>query len=144
MLLSALLLQAAAAPGPRAELRFPGGKKISAEVAATPLDRERGLMFRKSLQKDYGMLFVFPAEQPMQFWMKNTWVSLDIVFIGADKKITRVHRRVKASARGTADGDVARVGGRAQYVLELPAGAADAQRLKEGQVFRFDVPIPPL
>ena len=99
-------------------------------------------MFRRSLPRDYGMLFVFPAEKPMQFWMKNTWVSLDIVFIDNDKRITRVHKRVRPSTAKTTDEEVARVGGPAQYVLELPAGAADRERLKERQALRFAVELP--
>jgi len=124
-------------------LWFANGKKIMVEVADSPQDRERGLMFRKKLPRDYGMLFVFPQEQAgMQFWMKNTWVSLDIIFIGSDKKITRVHERVKPSTEKTSDQEVARVAGPAQYVLELPAGAAGKLGLKEGQAFKFNVAIP--
>lgn len=132
----------ARAPSRRTALRFASGRRITAEVVDTPLARERGLMFRKSLPKDYGMLFVFPAEVPMTFWMKNTWVSLDIVFIGADKRVTRVHERVRPSTRGTTDREVARVGGVAQYVLELPAGAARRYQLKAGQALGFQAVIP--
>lgn len=123
-------------------LRFPSGKKILVDVADTPESREVGLMFRKKLPKNYGMLFVFPHEQGLEFWMKNTWASLDIIYIGVDKKITRVHGRVKASTEKTTDAEVARVGGRGQYVLELPAGTAERLKLKEGQSLRFEVRIP--
>ncbi len=99
-------------------------------------------MFRRNLSRDYGMLFVFPRQMPMQFWMKNTFVPLDIVFIGADKRITVVHKRVKASTERTPDVEVARAGGVAQFVLELPTGAADRRKLKEGQTLTFDVAIP--
>jgi len=123
-------------------LSFASGRQIQADVVDTPAGREKGLMFRKSLPKHYGMLFVFPVETPMTFWMKNTWVSLDIVFIGKDKKITRVHERVRPSTEGTTDAEVARVGGPAQYVLELPAGAARRYKLKVGQLLGFDVAVP--
>ncbi|MBI3551352.1 MAG: DUF192 domain-containing protein [Elusimicrobia bacterium] len=123
-------------------LDFPDGKRIVADVVDTPVERERGLMFRKKLPKDYGMLFVFSRELPMTFWMKNTLVSLDIVFIGADKKVTKVHERVKASTEKTPDEDVARVGGPAQFVLELPAGAAARHRLKEGEPLAFKAEPP--
>ena len=78
----------------------------------------------------------------MQFWMKNTLVSLDIIFIGADKKITAVRDRLSASSERTPDADVARAGGLAQYVLELPAGAAARRKLAAGQTLSFDVAIP--
>jgi hypothetical protein len=99
-------------------------------------------MFRKKLPKDYGMLFVFARESDMTFWMKNTLVSLDIDFIDSDKKLTRVHEKVKKSTEETSDDDVARVGGPALYVLELPAGASKRHKLKEGDALKFSVEIP--
>lgn len=123
-------------------LRFPDGKTISVDVADTPDSRQRGLMLRKSLPKDYGMLFVFPQEGGMQFWMKNTWVSLDIVFIGADKKVAVVHSRVKPSTKKTRDEDVARVWGEGLYVLELPAGYAAKRGLKKGDPLSFEAAVP--
>lgn len=124
----------------RTQLQFPDGNKIIVDVVDTSADRERGLMFRKKLPRDYGMLFVFPAESTMQFWMKNTWASLDILFIGRDKMITRLYPRVKPSTPFTSDESVARVRGWGQYVLELPAGAAARHKLKEGQFLEFSVP----
>ena len=123
-------------------MSFASGRQIKADVVDTPASREKGLMFYRELPKDYGMLFVFHMEMAMTFWMKNTWVSLDIVFIDRDKRITRVHERVRPSAEDTADADVARVGGPAQYVLELPAGAARRFKLKPGQRAAFDVVVP--
>ena len=128
------------APARRASLRFASGRRIRADVVDTDATREKGLMFRKSLPKGYGMLFAFPVETDLGFWMKNTWVSLDIVFIGKDKRVTRVHERVPASTQETTDRDVARVRGPGQYVLELPAGAARRYGLKEGQTVSFTVP----
>jgi uncharacterized protein len=126
----------------RAALTFPDGKTIQADLVDTPAERERGLMHRTKLPRDYGMLFAFPREMPMQFWMKNTLVPLDMLFIGSDKKINVIHKRVRASTTHTPDEDVARAGGVAQYVLELPAGAADRRKLAAGQTLRFDVAIP--
>ncbi|MCX5794173.1 MAG: DUF192 domain-containing protein [Elusimicrobia bacterium] len=138
----------AAAPAPQqvarhADLRFASGRQITVDVVDTPAGRETGLMYRKSLPRDYGMLFVFPIEiGNMTFWMKNTWVSLDIVFIGADHRITRIHERVPPSTAKTTDEEVARARGPAQYVLELPAGAARRYKLKVGQPLDFAVPVP--
>ncbi len=123
-------------------LYFPNGKKISVSVADTPNEREIGLMYRKALPKNYGMIFVFPQKDAMEFWMKNTLTSLDIVYIGSDKEITRIYSRVKASTLKTPDAKVARVWGVGQYVLELPAGTAVREHFKIGQKFRFKVKIP--
>ncbi|MCS7296205.1 MAG: DUF192 domain-containing protein [Chloroflexota bacterium] len=63
---------------------------LTVEVAATPADRERGLMFRQQLAEDAGMLFVFPEETRTSFWMKNTLVPLTIAFLAADGRILAV------------------------------------------------------
>ncbi len=125
-----------------AVIRCLSGAKIKADIADTPKEREEGLMFRKKLPKNYGMLFVFPKEDYFEFWMKNTWVNLDMVYIGWDKKITALYPNVAASTPKTKDSDVARVGGQAQYVLELPAGAAKRDHLSVGQSLKFKVKIP--
>jgi uncharacterized membrane protein (UPF0127 family) len=138
---------AAAAPlkaSKQTDLTLPDGKTLRVDVVDTPFDRERGLMYRKNLPADYGMLFVFPAEMPMSFWMKNTLVPLDMLFIGSDKKVNVLHENVKASKLDTPDEKVARAGGVAQFVLELPAGAIKRRKLKKGDALKFDAPIPGL
>jgi uncharacterized membrane protein (UPF0127 family) len=151
MSVKALLLAAAAsvfALSPNGEplrarkqtrLTFPDGQMIRVDVVDTPLERERGLMFRRKLPSDYGMLFVFPREERMNFWMKNTWVSLDILFIHDDKTIQRIHKKVKPSTAKTADDEVALAPGQGQYVLELPAGTSARRKLKEGDALKFEV-----
>ena len=126
----------------RTPLWFPSGRKITVEVVDNPVDRERGLMFRKKLPKDYGMLFVFPQEMGLGFWMKHTLVSLDLLWIGADKRVANIAPRLKASKLDTPEDKVARAGGRGQYVLELPAGDAARRKLKVGDKLDFDVPTP--
>ena len=66
-----------------------GGEKVKmeVEVADTPAEQEKGLMFRKSLGKDRGMLFVFPDEQVRSFWMKNTLIPLSIAYIDSKGRI---------------------------------------------------------
>ena len=123
---------------PGVQLILPDRAVIFAEVADTPENREIGLMFRKELPKDYGMLFVFPQEQALQFWMKNTLVDLDMVWISADKKITGIHRDVPKSRADTPDEAVARRMGAGKYVLELPAGAALRHRLQVGDRLQFE------
>lgn len=123
-------------------LTFADGKTIRVDVVDTPIDRERGLMYRRKLPRDYGMLFVFNRAEPLTFWMKNTFVPLDMVYIGPDKRVTAVFKRVKASTEKTPDEEVARVGAPAQFVLELPAGAASRHKVAVGQTVAFDVTIP--
>ena len=126
----------------KAALTFPDGKIISANVVDTPQSREIGMMCLTKLKSDYGMLFAFPQEMDLNFWMKNTLVSLDIVWIGADKKVTVVHDHMKKSTVDTPDDKVAVAAGRGQYVLELPAGAAAKRSLKTGDQLAFEVSIP--
>lgn len=67
-----------------------GNHRITAEVAATPDDRRHGLMYRASLPEDHGMLFIFPEEKVLTFWMKNTPLPLSIAFADAGGKIVRI------------------------------------------------------
>lgn len=127
---------------PTTTLRFPDGKAIEVELAVTPEQREIGLMNRFKLPNDYGMLFVFPTEQGLEFWMKNTFVDLDMVFIDKKGKVTAVHSRVPRSYPHTPDRELARRGGLGQYVLELPAGAARRRKLKVGQRLAFKITVP--
>ncbi|MDX6768529.1 MAG: DUF192 domain-containing protein [Elusimicrobiota bacterium] len=124
----------------KTKLTFPDGKSIVVDVADTPSTREVGLMCRTKLPKDYGMLFVFPNEMGLGFWMKNTLVSLDLLWLGADKRITAIAPRLKASRVDTPEDKIARAGGRGQFVLELPAGDAARRKLKIGDLLAFEVP----
>jgi uncharacterized membrane protein (UPF0127 family) len=126
----------------QAKLTYPSGKSIVVDVVDTVESREKGLMCRTKLGRDYGMLFAFHTESYLNFWMKNTLVSLDIVWIGADKKITVIHDHMKKSTERTPDSEVATASGRGLYVLELPAGAAKRRGLKAGDQLAFDVAIP--
>ena len=67
-----------------------GVHTFAVEMAVTPEDQARGLMFRRELPEGQGMLFDFQREQPATFWMKNTYVSLDMIFIRADGTIVRI------------------------------------------------------
>ena len=95
-------------------------------------------MFRTELADDAGMLFYFGRQTVQTFWMKNTFIDLDMVFIGGDKKITVIHADVPRSPKDMTEEDVARRTGSAKYVLELPAGAAKRFGLTKGGGLRFD------
>ncbi len=66
---------------------------FTVEVADTPEQREQGLMFRDHLPDDGGMLFVFPTPHVASFWMRNTFISLDIIFVARDGRIVSIHER---------------------------------------------------
>lgn len=67
-----------------------GGEAVTAEVADSPALRERGLMERRALRRDHGMIFVYPDSRPRSFWMKNTPLLLSIAFIDEGGKIVRI------------------------------------------------------
>jgi uncharacterized protein len=70
-----------------------GAQHFTVELATTPAQMELGLMYRQSLPADAGMLFVYPSEQTVAFWMKNTLIPLDMLFIGADGRIRHIEER---------------------------------------------------
>jgi hypothetical protein len=124
----------------RAELTLPDGFKVSAELALTPAQQSKGLMFRPSLDPGAGMLFVFKDPGPKSFWMKNTLIDLDMVFLDADLKVLKVFHRVPRSRADQPEDEIARASAPASLVLELPAGAARAHRLKPGSVMKISFP----
>ena len=66
------------------------GHKVTAEIAAGDSDRRYGLMWRKSMEQNHGMLFIFDTEQNASFWMKNTLIPLDLAYIDASGKVTQI------------------------------------------------------
>ena len=106
-----------------------GGKthQFQVEMAMTPQQQEVGLMFRHGVASDSGMLFVFPAAQEGQFWMKNTLVPLDMVFIGADGKVIHI-------AEDTVPQSLAQIssGGAVKATLELQAGITEKLDIRVG------------
>lgn len=121
-------------------LVLPDGFKVSAELALTPETQQKGLMFRDELPAGRGMLFVFEELAPRAFWMKNTWVDLDMVFLDGDLKVLKVFHRVPRSVPGQPDSEVARASAPAALVLELPAGAARAHKVKPGARLKISFP----
>jgi uncharacterized membrane protein (UPF0127 family) len=127
-------------PRPPAGPSFPAviiqtaGKTLTfeVEVAATPKEREIGLMFRKEMPANRGMLFVFEATQDHHFWMKNTYLPLDMIFIGEDLTVVGiVHEAVPGSTESRS------VGKPSRYVLELVGGTARREGIVEGQKVTF-------
>jgi uncharacterized protein len=104
-----------------------GEKKIDIEVAETLEQKSLGLMFRTSLADNQGMLFPYERPQELTMWMKNTYISLDMVFIRADGVVHRIAVRTEPLSERivASEGDVV-------AVLELPGGAAERLGLKAG------------
>lgn len=102
------------------------------EVATTPDQQERGLMYRTSLAPHTGMLFVFDTDGPVAFWMKNTLVPLDMVFVAAGGRVRSVYRNVAPAPPSMADDAIPRENGTAKYVIELPAGEASGDGIAPG------------
>ncbi|MBV8147662.1 MAG: DUF192 domain-containing protein [Candidatus Eremiobacteraeota bacterium] len=102
------------------------------EVARTDPQRECGLMYRTSLAEHTGMLFVFAQDAAVQFWMKNTLVPLDMIFVAADGTVRTVFARVATVPRALADDQIPREGEVAKYVIELPAGEAARDGIVSG------------
>ena len=123
----ALAAPAAGQPAlPRGEVTFPDGTRVSVEVAATEAARQRGLMFRERLAPEEGMVFVFDEVGHYPFWMKNTLIPLDIVWV--DPRFTVVHvappcRRARPT-RARTYGPPAPPEGDALYVVEVVSGFA--------------------
>ncbi len=123
-------------------ITLPSGRVIQAEIADDPASRERGLMFRKSLPAGRGMLFVFPAESSLVFWMKNTLVPLDIVFLDSKGAVTHIAAQLHPPGPDVPDWAIPRAAGYGQYVLEIPSGEAKAEGLRMGSKLEFKVKIP--
>jgi len=105
-----------------------GNQTLRMEVVATDALRQRGLMYRQSLPPDAGMVFVFAEEQDLGFWMKDTRIPLDIVYLDRDGRIV--------SIKHMAPFDTSRTGsdGRSKIAIELNLGKAAELGLKPGQV----------
>jgi len=130
---AALALAGCRDRGPVAVIRGPGGAvEVSLEVAATPAERERGLMYRTSLADGRGMLFVFDEDRNHSFWMKNTLIPLDMLFIARDGTVVGIH----ANATPQSTADIA-VGMPSRYVLEVPGGWAARHGISAGARVEF-------
>ena len=115
-----------------AELVFLSAKgatraRIDVEIAERTADRWRGLMFREKMDENQGMLFIFPAEETLSFWMKDTPLALDIIYLNADRTIVTIRKNTVPYSEESVPSDVP-----AKYVVEVNAGFADRHRLEPG------------
>jgi len=103
------------------------------EVADTPAKRELGLQYRKELAADRGMIFLFPAPSVQSFWMKNTPLPLDMIFIGSDRKIVGIVEQTVPFSL-----DSRSVGTPSQFVLEINGGLSKQLGIRAGDSVRFE------
>ncbi len=107
-----------------------GGKaisKIDIEKAETDIERAQGLMFRKSMPENQGMLFVMDNNEQQSFWMHNTYIPLDIMFVDENGVITTIHENAKPLNDNSLPSN-----GPAKFVVEVNGGYAKAHGIKVG------------
>lgn len=106
---------------------------LDIELAENDYETRTGLMYRKGMEEDQAMFFVFPGESRKSFYMKNTEFPLDIIFINKDLKVVNIHKNtVPYNDTPLASGAPA------QYVLEVNAGLTDTWGLEPGDVVTYD------
>lgn len=101
---------------------------VTVELARTRAQKERGLMYRKSLDENAGMLFIANYERTQSFWMKNTLIPLDMIFIGSDLTIKGVIENARPGSEKTLS-----IPTPVKYVLEVNGGFCSKHGIKSGQ-----------
>ena len=115
-------------------IKFENGKTISVEIADNTAERTKGLMNREELAPDTGMLFIFDNEQERSFWMKNTLIPLDMIFVNSEMKIVKIRT---AEPCETEKCELYKSVEPAKYVIEANAGYCALNEIKEGQTVTF-------
>jgi len=104
-----------------------GEHRFNVEIADDPRERSLGLMFRRQMADDEGMLFDFGAEEPASFWMRNTYIALDMLFIKADGTIESIGERTTPLSEKSVQSR-----GPVRYVLEINGGLSDTLGIEPG------------
>src|SRR5262245_22044720 len=120
---------------PRVTIATQNGRQVSfaVEVADTPSKRALGLQYRRDLAADRGMIFLFPAESIQSFWMKNTPLPLDMIFIDRERKIVGIVEQTVPFSL-----DSRSVNAPSQFVLEINGGLSKRHGIKVGDRVRFE------
>ncbi len=105
---------------------------LTLQIARTEAQRELGLMSVTKLEPHTGMVFVFDQDAPVEFWMKDTLVPLDMIFVAQDGTVRSVAANVPVVPETTADSDIPRRDGDGKYVIELAAGEAAKDGIVKG------------
>lgn len=107
-------------------------KKIEVEIAENEAERNKGLMFRSYLPDSVGMLFIFEQPDEHSFWMKNTSIPLDIIYVGPDKKIISIAENTQPYSEESIPPY-----GLVQYVVEVNAGFTKQNNIQSGDAISF-------
>ncbi len=110
-----------------------GEYRFNVEVVDTPETRAQGLMFRTELADDSGMLFDFKEEREVSFWMQNTLIPLDMIFVGSDGIVDTIHVNARPQDPTSIPSEVP-----VQFVLEIPGGRSVEIGLKPGDKMDHD------
>ncbi|WP_371153596.1 DUF192 domain-containing protein [Jannaschia sp. 2305UL9-9] len=108
-----------------------GQVRFRVELALTPEDQARGLMFREDMPRLSGMLFVYPRTQPLGFWMRNTLIPLDMIFVDETGEILKVHANAQPHDETVILSEVP-----ARAVLEVNGGLAETLGIGPGDTLR--------
>ena len=126
---------AATAPHDGPRVIFPDGHIVHVEIANDDELRAQGLMFRDHLPPDAGMLFLFPKDGEYPFWMKNTRIALDMIWVDASERVAHVKFEVPPCKFDPCPSYPPNA--RSRYVLEVAGGVARQHGLKAGDQLRF-------
>jgi uncharacterized membrane protein (UPF0127 family) len=107
-------------------------KKMTIEIADNPAERQQGLMYRRGMDDEKAMLFIFQQEDMQGFWMKNTLIPLDIMFVGKDKRIINIHKNTTPLSEKDLPSTKP-----ALYVVEVRGGFTDQYNIKPGDKIEF-------
>ena len=102
-------------------------KTIDIEIADSDYERQTGLMYRKTMEENHGMLFIFPQEEYQSFYMRNTQIPLDIIYLNSELEIVSIQKNAKPLSEDSLPSEAP-----AQYVLEISAGLSDQWNLEPG------------
>ena len=107
--------------------------KLDIEIADDDYSTQTGLMYRKSMKPNQGMLFIFPDSDYRSFYMKNTEIPLDIIYISDNKQIVSIQKNAKPMDETSLPSEAP-----AKYVLEVNAGLSDTWKLEKGDIIEFN------
>ncbi|HNQ67330.1 MAG TPA: DUF192 domain-containing protein [Bacteroidales bacterium] len=106
--------------------------KIDLEIASTDEERARGLMFRPEMEENQGMIFLFYKDEIQSFYMRNTIISLDIIYVNSDKEIVDIYKNTNILDDTSLPSKAP-----AMYVVEINGGLCDKYQIKEGDLIQF-------
>ncbi len=105
---------------------------IDVEVASNPTERDQGLMYRSQMDEEKGMIFIFDKEDMQAFWMKNTFIPLDIIFIDSKGVINTIHKNTVPYSEKSLPSKL-----KSQFVVEVNGGYCDMHGIKEGDLIEY-------